>query len=163
MARADLSRLDEAIASYQSEALPTRQSIAAARAARDDAIAELTPDAMERGIARVQTLVHAADILADTVLREAERLARLTASMDRRATLALEISRLEQELSDAEHALAALHSDYEVLFRKAGIDALDPAHMADWLTTRPFAHRGARRNRNRRRTHRRRPTHGTRT
>lgn len=139
-AREEIGKLNKAITDDESASLPTRQSIAEARATRDDAIAELAAQGLtalsqanlQSGVGRIRALVQAADVLADAVLREAERLARLSANIDRRDAVAASAARTEEDVAGAEETVAGLSSDYEATFRKAGVEPLNPDRMMDW-------------------------------
>ena len=139
--RADMAELDRITASADLSALPTPQAIAAARAARDSALAAIgggegqTPTAGElaRALDGVKALTAAADMLVDTALRETERLGRLNSAKEQRAALAATAEAVETELAASRSRLTALEDGYETMFSKCGVKAHSPDRMLDWL------------------------------
>lgn len=138
----ELADIDRKISAEDRSSLPTPEAIAEARATRDAGLAALSAEAgrplsadeVARGVRSVQALISAADILVDRVLQETEKLARLTSARERRAAVAASAVAKEAELAEANAQLTALQSGYEALFSAAGIKALSPDRMLDWLS-----------------------------
>lgn len=141
-ATTEAERLEVAAAIAADEAgrkVPSRAAIAEARAARDTALAAIR-NAVDTGapptvapLAELETLILAADQLADAAASEAERVSRHAANLLRSAVLETQAETRRTALSAAEAALATAQRDYLQLFAPAGVTPLAPDQMVSWL------------------------------
>lgn len=137
---AELQEVAAAIAADEAgPPVPSRAAIAEARAGRDAALAAIR-SAVDAGAApnasaltELETLIAAADRLADAAASEAERVSRHEANQRRRAILETQRDTRRAATDTAETALANAQRDYAQLFAATGITPLAPDRMVSWL------------------------------
>ncbi len=137
---AELQEVAAAIAADEAgPPVPSRAAIAEARASRDAALTAIR-DAVDAGaapnasaLAELETLIAAADRLADAAANEAERVSRHEANQRRRAVLEAHAATRRTATDTAEAALTAARRDYLQLFAAAGVTPLAPDQMVSWL------------------------------
>lgn len=137
---AELQEVEAAIAADEAGLpVPSRAAIAEARASRDAALAAIR-NAVDAGaapngtvLAELETLIGAADRLADAAANEAERVSRHEANQRRRAVLQTQSDTRRTATDTAEAALTAARRDYLQLFAAAAVTPLAPDQMVSWL------------------------------
>jgi chromosome segregation protein len=137
-----LAELDAALAALILDGeVPTADMLAALRGQRDAAWQALRT-CLDAGVdpgelpAQVERLLHEADALADRRLLEAERIARHSENRRRALQVSALRDRAGHDLAGAATALARAEAAWQALWQRAGIAALAPDAMRDWLRRR---------------------------
>lgn len=137
---AELQEVEAAIAADEAgPPVPSRAAIAEARTSRDAALAAIR-QAVHAGVTpspialtNLESLIVAADRLADAATTEAERVSRHEANQRRRAVLEAQADMRRAASDAAEAALASAKRAYLDLFAPAGVTPLAPDQMVTWL------------------------------
>ncbi len=138
--RARLATIDdEIVALSRTGAALTREDLGAARAKRDEAHSRLgsaldgEPSARRAAFAALGEAERDADAVADLLLSDAERCARVEAARERKATE----QRAFDKLSAAGNELAArrcvAQADWAILWERTGVTPGAPRAMISWL------------------------------
>ncbi|MEN3791273.1 AAA family ATPase [Fulvimarina sp. MAC3] len=148
----DLQRIEDEIArntkllrdTERGGEIPSRETIASARKARDEAFRPIAASALGSAArpdpaeahALVETFsahLRSADHLADAAFADVERVQRFSDVSARNADLETERSRLQGALAGQRAAEDSAGADFAALFAPLGVDATAPEKMVDWL------------------------------
>ena len=90
-------------------------------------------EALEDWAARFEPLVKQADVLADRLRREAERVARLAQFQAQKAMIEKAILRLETRRAELEEERRNLLENWRKLWESSGVDPLEPPDRVLWI------------------------------
>ena len=143
---ADLERQRSAVELELAEASgdfapPAAADLRAARAARDEAWSRLRdargPEASPKALAaldsEVERTVRDADVIADRMIVEADRVTRLASLRARQTTLEQQRVQVEAELAKVTGERAALDAHHALAWAPSGVDVAGLAEMRAWL------------------------------